>query len=266
MITIKGVEIGAGRPKICVPVIERKKEAILNQAKLIKEEKAELVEWRVDFFDDIDDGNMVVETAKELHEILEDIPLLFTLRTAREGGEKDISWVEYEILLRKAAESGYVDLIDIEVFRGYDERLHPKKEWRVTDICNRKVLDLMEDLSKNVILIGSYHDFEKTPSREEILRRLLFIDRMGADIPKMAVMPQEREDVIRLMEATSLAERLIVEKPLITMSMGVLGASTRISGETFGSAVSFGCLKKESAPGQIEVERLRYILEALHNI
>ncbi len=122
----------------------------------------------------------------------------------------------------------------------------------------------MEYLSSRVAVIGSYHDFERTPSREEILRRLLFMDRMGVDIPKMAVMPQEREDVICLMEATSLADRLIVEKPIITMAMGRLGEVTRLSGENFGSSVSFGCMEQSSAPGQIPVEHLRYILKVLH--
>ena len=266
MIKIKGIEIGAGRPKVCVPIVEPVKEDILHQAQLIKDEEAELVEWRADFFDQVRDEKKLLETLEELRQVLEEIPLLFTFRTSKEGGEKSVSWEQYEQILKTAAGSGCVDMVDVEAFRGYDERIHQKKDWKVTDACNRKVLDLMEVLSKQVVLIGSYHNFETTPSKEEILRRLLFIDRMGVDIPKMAVMPQEREDVLRLMEATSLAERLIVEKPLITMSMGVLGAATRISGETFGSAVSFGCLKKESAPGQIEVERLKYILDALHNI
>lgn len=90
------------------------------------------------------------------------------------------------------------------------------------------------------------------------------MDRMGADIPKMAVMPREREDVLRLMETTLLANRLMVEKPLITMSMGTLGAITRVSGESFGSSVTFGCMERSSAPGQIPVRELKRILEILH--
>ncbi|MBR1740286.1 MAG: type I 3-dehydroquinate dehydratase [Lachnospiraceae bacterium] len=264
MIKVKNLEIGTGRPKICVPVIEKTRGDILAQAKCMKEKGAELVEWRADFFDEVQNPECVLEVLLELQCILTELPLLFTFRTAKEGGEKHILWEQYETLLKAVAESGTVELIDVEIFRGYDERLHQKKEWRVTDVCNRRMLDLMDELKRKVVLIGSYHDFEKTPSQEEILRRFLFIDRMGADIPKMAVMPKEREDVLRLMEAACLAERLIMEKPLIAMSMGALGAITRVSGETFGSAVTFGCVGKESAPGQLEAGRLRSILDTLH--
>lgn len=264
MVQVKGVRIGSGMPKICVPITGSSQDEILSQAQDIPKEYVDLVEWRSDFYEQGDDRDKVVETAGLLQCILGEIPLLFTCRTDREGGKQNIPFPEYGSLLRAVADSGYVDLVDVEAFRGYDTRISPKREWRVTDACNEKVRDLVEYLSKRVVVIGSYHDFKRTPSREEILRRLLFMDRMGVNIPKMAVMPQEREDVICLMEATSLADRLIVEKPIITMAMGRLGEVTRLSGENFGSSVSFGCMEKSSAPGQIPVEQLRYILKVLH--
>lgn len=264
MVQVKGVKIGVGMPKICVPIMGDSQDEILTQAQNIPKEFVDLVEWRSDYYDQVGDTEKVIETAGLLQSILAELPLLFTCRTAKEGGKRNISFSEYEKLLCGVAQSGYVDMMDVEVFRGYDTRVSPKREWRVTDACNEKVRDLVENLSKKVAVIGSYHDFEKTPSREEILRRLLFIDRMGADIPKMAVMPQEREDVLCLMEASSLADRLIVEKPIITMAMGRLGEVTRLSGENFGSSVSFGCMEQSSAPGQISVEQLRYILQVLH--
>ena len=112
-------------------------------------------------------------------------------------------------------------------------------------------------------MIGSYHDFEKTPTKEEMIQRLLFIDQMGADIPKMAVMPHNGQNVLDLMQATLLAKEKTSTKPLITMAMGDLGKITRIAGISFGSAVTFGCLGKASAPGQIEVENLRKTLSLL---
>lgn len=264
MVKVKGVKIGTGMPKICVPITAESQDGILTQAQDIPKEYVDMVEWRSDFYEQIEAEDKVVETAGLLQSILGELPLLFTCRTAKEGGRHKISFPEYERLLGVVAESGYVDMVDVEAFRGYDTRVSPKREWRVTDACNEKVRDLIEHLRKHVAVIGSYHDFERTPSREEILRRLLFIDRIGADIPKMAVMPQEREDVLCLMEASSLADRLIVEKPIITMAMGRLGEVTRLSGENFGSSVSFGCMEQGSAPGQIPVEQLRYILQVLH--
>lgn len=264
MVQVKDLEIGNGIPKICVPIVEQTQEQILNKAQEMSGDVVDLVEWRVDFYKDVWDFGKVAQTASLLQSILGKIPLLFTFRTAREGGGQEISFENYEGLLLHMAKSGCVDLIDVEVFRGYDKMQRKRKEWKSPDSCNQPIKNLIRELSKEAAVIGSYHDFEKTPSREEILRRLFFMDKMGAGILKLAVMPQEKEDVIRLMETTLLANRLIMDKPIITMSMGVLGTITRVAGETFGSAVTFGCVGKESAPGQIEAGRLRQGMEILH--
>ena len=50
---------------------------------------------------------------------------------------------------------------------------------------------------------------------------------------------------------------------LITMSMGKLGMVSRISGELFGSCVTFAAGKKASAPGQIAMDDLKNILQIL---
>lgn len=264
MVQVKDLVIGSGMPKICVPIVEKTQEQILNQAQDITKEEIDLVEWRVDFYEDVTMFDKVVQTASLLQSILGKIPLLFTFRTAREGGERDISYEEYEKLLLHMAKSGCVDLIDVEVFRGYDKMQRKRSDWKSSDSCNLKMRALIKELSGDVVVIGSYHDFEKTPPREEILRRLFFMDKMGVAIPKMAVMPIEKEDVICLMETTLLANRLIVDKPIITMAMGALGTVTRLAGETFGSSVTFGCVGKVSAPGQIELGLLRQGMETLH--
>lgn len=264
MVQVKDLVIGNGIPKICVPIVEKTQEQILNQAQAMVEEKIDLIEWRADFYEDVEDFGKVVQTASLLQSILGKTPLLFTFRTAKEGGEKEVSYENYEGFLLHMAKSGCVDLIDVEVFRGYDKMQRRRKDWKTADSCNQQMRGLIKELSKDVAVIGSYHDFEKTPAREEILRRLFFMDKMGVAIPKMAVMPLEKEDVICLMETTLLANRLIVDKPIITMAMGALGTVTRLAGETFGSSVTFGCMGKASAPGQIELELLRQGMATLH--
>ena len=52
--------------------------------------------------------------------------------------------------------------------------------------------------------------------------------------------------------------------PLITMSMGQSGIISRLSGEIFGSAVTFGTIGAASAPGQIDLDSLRMVLQLLH--
>ena len=264
MIQIRSLKIGVGMPKICVPIVEGSQAQIWEKAQEVTKECVDLVEWRADYFEEIDDLEKSVQTAEQLRRIIGKLPLLFTFRTAKEGGERPVSWETYERLLLRMAEGGFADLIDVKTFRGYDRGTYPLKQWNVADKCNQPVQQLIGKLQEKVTVIGSYHDFSGTPSQEEMVSRLLFMSDMGADIPKLAVMPQEREDVIRLMAATSFVDRLLPDKPVITMSMGALGAVSRLAGESFGSAVTFGCMGAPSAPGQLEVKELRRSLELLH--
>ena len=86
----------------------------------------------------------------------------------------------------------------------------------------------------------------------------------GADIPKIAVMPKSVDDVITLLDATNTMKTQYGDRPLITMSMGGTGVISRLAGEVFGSAFTFGAGKEASAPGQIPVAELRKVLEILH--
>lgn len=51
-------------------------------------------------------------------------------------------------------------------------------------------------------VIGSNHDFDKTPAKSDIVFRLRKMQDMEADIPKIAVMPKSRKDVLTLLAAT----------------------------------------------------------------
>ena len=113
-------------------------------------------------------------------------------------------------------------------------------------------------------IVMSNHDFFKTPSKEEIINRLCKMQDLDADLPKIAVMPNTSEDVVTLLAATEEMSTKYAKQPIITMSMGSLGLVSRLSGETFGSAITFGAARKTSAPGQISVDKLALILEVMH--
>ena len=57
-------------------------------------------------------------------------------------------------------------------------------------------------------------NFDKTPDKEEIVKRLTNMQLLGADIAKIAVMPQKTEDVFSLLQATGcikvFLQRLII--------------------------------------------------------
>ena len=89
-IKVRNLDIGAGIPKICVPIVGTDRTAILDAAKRIPGSAADLAEWRADWYEDIFDEQKTGEMLKELRMILGDMPILFTFRTAGEGGEKKI--------------------------------------------------------------------------------------------------------------------------------------------------------------------------------
>lgn len=93
----------------------------------------------------------------------------------------------------------------------------------------------------------SNHDFHKTPAAEEIVQRLRKMQELGADIPKIALMPQNKADVLTLLSATLEMQERYADRPIITMSMAKTGVISRLSGEVFGSAATFGAVKKASA-------------------
>lgn len=247
-VVVRNIEIGSGMPKVCVPIVEKTREDILSTAKAICSTEADLVEWRADWYEDVSAFSEVIKTADMLRSILGETPLLFTFRSAREGGEKELSLESYAALLENVAKTGFVDLIDVEVFSGDDA-----------------VKNIIQTAHAHGIkVIASNHDFEGTPAREELVARLCKMQDLGADILKIAVMPQTRSDVLTLLSVTEEMSSLHTSRPVITMSMGRTGTLSRLCGEVFGSAVTFASFGKVSAPGQIAIEDLKAGLLLLH--
>ncbi len=247
-VIVRNVKIGEGIPKICVPVVGVTAEEIRKEAEALLSIPADLVEWRADWYEGVFDVAKVKEVLRNLRCALGEKPILFTFRTSGEGGEKSIAEADYLALNREVAESRLADLIDAELFMG-----------------DGLVKELIETAHQNgVKVIASNHDFQKTPEKEEIVSRLRKMQELGADILKIAVMPQEKKDVLTLLAATEEMIRLFAKQPVITMSMAEMGIISRIAGEAFGSAVTFGSAKKSSAPGQLPAGELSKVLKVLH--
>ena len=248
VVEVRGVRIGEGTPKIIVPIVARTKEEILKAAASFEGVRLDLVEWRVDWFDGVFDFAQVEDAAKALREALGNTPLLFTFRTSREGGEKAIEADVYAELNKKIAATGLVDLIDVEAFTG-----------------DEVVKDIIEGAHKyGVRVVASNHDFFGTPSRSDIVYRLRKMQDLGADIPKIAVMPKNKKDVLVLLAATEEMATDFADRPIITMSMAGTGLISRLSGELFGSAATFGAVGKVSAPGQMNARDLDTVLNLFH--
>ncbi len=246
-VQIKNLRIGEGMPKICVPVMGTTADEILSQAKTAKDAGPDLVEWRADFYEKLKDTKAVEGMLSALGNVLQDIPLLFTVRTDREGGNVCLSPEEYEEILVNAAACSFTDMLDVEIM--------PDQE------STGRIIAAAH--AKGVPIIGSNHHFEGTPANEIIDCIFSCMEKAGADILKMAVMPRNGHDVVRMMEQTLCWEEK-TDRPLITMSMGALGTVSRMCGEMTGSSVTFASVTAASAPGQIDMTSLKTILQILH--
>ena len=248
-VKVRNIELGSGIPKICVPIVAVTKNDILVQAMSLRSIPADIAEWRVDWYEDVFEMDTLMQTLSQVREALGDMPLLFTFRTKKEGGEKEISPESYAELNITAAASGNTDLVDVEAFTG--------------DEIVREIIEKAHE--HGVKVVASNHDFFKTPSKEEIISRLIKMQDLGADIPKIAVMPQSKKDVLTLLSATEEMYSQHADRPIITMSMAGSGLISRLSGEVFGSALTFGAAKKASAPGQIGVKEPHEVLSIIHS-
>lgn len=248
-INLRGTEIGTGIPKMIVPIVDHTADAIVAKATVLKGTALHMVEWRADFYEDVMDTESILNVLSGLRTTLGEIPLLFTFRTKNEGGEQSIAKDAYTIMNKTVAESGFVDAVDVEVFFG-------------DAVAQENIKNIHR---AGVIVIGSNHDFNKTPDYSDLLYRLRKMQDIGVDIPKIAVMPTSKADVITLLSATQEMYTKYADRPFITMSMSGDGVISRLCGEVFGSSMTFGAVGQVSAPGQIPVEQLNTVMKVLHN-
>ncbi|MEN4017600.1 MAG: type I 3-dehydroquinate dehydratase [Methanobacterium sp.] len=216
------------KPMICAPILERKSESVLESAKKAVDLGADIIEFRIDALEDPD--------ADEIQNIIAEInhPLIATNRVKSEGGFFNGSEEERISILIKAAK--YADIVDIE--------LQTETE------LQEKVIKA----SKSTIV--SYHNFKKTPSFRELLDVVAREKEIG-DIAKFAVMPNNNKDTLTVLKVLSEVSNTI------GIAMGDIGKYTRLIAPIFGSPITFASIGNESAPGQLDIQTTKYILQKL---
>ncbi len=248
-VIIKNTAIGAGMPKICVPVVEPYPADIFRAVKEIAASSADMIEWRADHFVSHTDETELLNMLAEVYPACGEKPLLFTLRSADEGGYCEADNETYLDLLQAVIRSGNTDLIDVEMAKG-------------EEIC-RQLLKNAHVHSLPVLM--SKHHFKETPLDELLTAEAATMKNLGADICKIAVMPADREDVVRLLLVTEQLSRDFSDIPIVTVSMSGMGLISRISGEISGSAITFAAMQKASAPGQIGLDEMQDLLKKVHD-
>jgi 3-dehydroquinate dehydratase-1 len=215
-IKIGGVELGK-TPRIAAIVDDF---IPVETVKGFKEKGASLLEVRVDLFSAQFDS--ILEYLKKLRESVE-IPIIGTIRETDQNRDERLSMFERIIPL--------VDSVDIEIDAAINH-------------------EVIKRAGGKTIII-SYHDFERTPSNDELLQIIETAKGLGADIIKIASMANSKEEVMRLLNFTrTRAENLV------TISMGDIGRLSRIQAPLYGSLFTYAYINEKIAPGQISLEEM----------
>lgn len=225
------------KTKIVVPVLPTTV-AEVQALNVEKYRKADIIEWRADFLGDIES---ILQAAPFIFEKFKDFSLLFTVRTANEGGNISISKKDYVTLLKKVAKLG-PDYIDIEYF------------------SYRKALPQLLEFKEKIVL--SYHNFFESPT--DLTARMMKMQREETGFVKVAIMAQRECDVLDLLQITRDFTMEYGPK-FIGIAMGELGKISRVAGGLTGSVWTFVALDKEegSAPGQLTLPQMLDVLDAL---
>ncbi|WP_406655624.1 type I 3-dehydroquinate dehydratase [Methanolobus sp. ZRKC2] len=199
---------------------------------------ADVLELRLDLlnFSDLDETKKTIERIKANT----NLPCIATNRLQSDGGKWEGSEGERIKVLIDILP--FVEAVDIELSADEEQR--------------NKVIEAAKAIGVTVIV--SAHDFNVTPSVEEMEKILSIAHESGADIAKLAVMAQSKQDVLNVLQATA-----DMEKPVCTIAMGEVGKHSRIVAPCYGSLLTYGAIAKAVAPGQIKIHELKSALEIL---
>ena len=113
-------------------------------------------------------------------------------------------------------------------------------------------------------VIVSFHDYERTPRREELAALAGRIFSAGADIGKIAAMTETPADSARLLGLLGVAE---YAGRLVVVGMGEAGKITRIAAPFLGSPFTYASPSEEAktASGQISERKMRELRRLIQN-
>lgn len=219
-------------------------QAVLAEAADLRRAGVDLIEWRIDAFAAAEDADAVLAVMAHEAWMSSPVPVLCTFRSRVEGGARETSPALIATILRKLAEQGIADMLDLEL------RWPTEQTDAIVAAAHRHGMAIM----------FSQHDFQRTPSLSSLLAAFEAGRARGGDAVKIAVMPETPVDVDRLLEATRRASDG-GRHAVIGIAMGELGVRSRIEAGAYGSVLTFAAGQRASAPGQWPIESLRSALE-----
>ncbi|XP_057957467.1 bifunctional 3-dehydroquinate dehydratase/shikimate dehydrogenase, chloroplastic-like isoform X3 [Malania oleifera] len=218
---------------ICVPLMAATVDQMVIDMVKAKDVGADLVEVRLDCLE-------TFSPRQDLQTLIRDCPLptLFTYRPKWEGGQYDGDEDRRLDALRLAMELGadYID-VELQVAHEFNNSIHGKKP-------------------ENFKVIVSSHNYQNTPSVEDLGNLVARIQEAGADIVKIATTASDISDVTRIFQITVHSQ--VSSVPIIGLVMDERGLMSRILCPKFGGYLTFGTLESGivSAPGQPTIKDL----------
>ena len=246
IVKLGGVTLGAGMPAVCVPVMGRNIEELSAAAERARSAEADVIELRMDSMDEMPDATAALEAIAAVKRAAESIPLLFTLRTQRDGGAGSADAQAYEALLSGVIRAGACEAVDCELSVG--------------EAAFARIAKLAK--AHGVVLVGSSHEFGSIGDMRRAGEWLKRQEELGADVCKAAVMTRDVHEALCAMQVYAQAHEQL-KAPMIAIAMGPVGVMTRLCGACFGSCLTFGTAGEQSAPGQIDAMKLRAALETV---
>ncbi|GAV63392.1 DHquinase_I domain-containing protein/Shikimate_DH domain-containing protein/Shikimate_dh_N domain-containing protein [Cephalotus follicularis] len=225
--------MGKNSTLVCVPIMADSIDVMVVYMGKAKAAGADLVEIRLDSlksFNPSEDLKILINECP--------LPTLFTYRPKWEGGQYDGDENARLDALRIAMELGadYID-VELQVANEFNTSIHGKKP-------------------KKCRIIVSSHNYQNTPSVEDLGNLVARIQASGADIVKIATTAQDITDVARIFQITVNVQ--VSSVPIIGIVMGERGLISRILCAKFGGYLTFGTLESGivSAPGQPTIKDL----------
>lgn len=242
------------------------------------------VEWRIDPLLVVASGPAQGGVRTSVHSLAEaalrllpsaltaGLPILLTVRTGFEGGQVEITEDDYAEVVREliagvadveadagtAADTGPTGTAASGVHGSASSGVPVAIDVEIDRVASVSLIASAQEAG--VPVVASHHNFESTDSAERLLKTFAAMSEAGAHVAKVAMMPQAPADVLRLLEATAAADASL-PVPVLGISMGSLGRTSRIMGADFGSCATFAQIGQASAPGQIEASVLAEILD-----
>ena len=226
---------------ICTTIINRNLEGILEAL-----DSCEMAEIRLDNCD---------LSMRDIDEVFSsDVPLVATCRIseimANDPALKDLPEKSREIKAMQIAERKLVRAIEAGA-RYVDVEMEAEKQ------MSKRVRNAAHE--NGTIFIRSYHDFNGTPSVEDLRAIVSRCRYHGADVVKLVTLAGDQADVDRVMslyewcstEADGGIEAL-ADGGLIAFCMGEAGRQSRVDCLKYGSPYTYAALNADeaAAPGQ----------------